>query len=281
MKRIHGTKYWVNLVKWWKKVAPPVRPSKADLRIYEEFLTKAIKNKKKPKILVLGATPEMRDLGHKFNAEITVCDLSIEMIIATSQLMQYKNNVEKEIWTRANWVTVPLQHNHYDIILGDGVTTNISWSEAKQWWKHLTELLKPNGVFITRAFFVDSKIAAKKIAITLIKKIFKKQNISKIDLASLNLALQLLNYNSKTKTVSTSNFKTLFFNYSKKFSLPQKKANKIYRKLIKIYPPKPIKVWRVPNKEQTENEAKRYFRIVKELSAPSMPNSLSIYFLKK
>ncbi len=280
-KQIHGTKYWTDLAQWWRKVAPPVRPSKSDIKIYERFLKKVIKNKKQPKILILGATPEMRDLAAKYRAETTVCDISLEMIIAMIQLMTHKKAGQKEVWVKASWVTVPLKHNYYDVILADGVICNIPWSEVNQWWKHLNQLLKPKGVFITRAFCFTSRNEIDKSLNNLIKKILKKRNPLATDFGQLKITLEIASYNSKTRTGSNAKYRELFFKHIENFSVFQTKANKIYRQLVKIYPPKPVKVWRIPTRAQREKEIKKYFKIIFGIPSPSFPTIPTIYLLKK
>jgi len=49
-------------VKMWSFYGPPARPSKEDLLYFEKFIHQTIKNKKRPKILILGATPEEKCL---------------------------------------------------------------------------------------------------------------------------------------------------------------------------------------------------------------------------
>ena len=110
-----GKKYWWELAKKWRDIRHPVRPSKGDLKIYEGFLNKEKRRRKNLKILVLGATPEMRDLAAKYGSEVVVCDLSINMIIAMTELMRKEN--KNEIWIKASWITVPLKHNYFDVIL--------------------------------------------------------------------------------------------------------------------------------------------------------------------
>lgn len=280
-KQIRGTPYWTKLAQWWRKVAPPVRPSKMDIKIYEGFLKRTIGNKERLKILILGATPEMRDLAAKYRAETTVCDISLEMIMAMCQLMDRKKVNQKEIWVRASWVTAPLRHNYYDVILGEGVNTNVSWAESNQWWKHLTELLKPKGAFITRMVYFPLRKEIDKSLDDVIKKILKRKSPSATDFSELKIILEIANYNLKAGTCSNARYKELFFKHVKNFSVSRIKANEIYRKLVQIYPPRPVKVWRLLTKTQSEKEAKKHFRIAAGAPAPSLPIIGTIYFLRK
>jgi len=97
----------------------------------------------------------------------------------------------------------------------------------------------------------------------------------------LKIILEALSYNPTTKTASNARYKELFLKHIRNLSISRVDANKIYQKLIEIYPPKPVKVWRMPTKIQTEGEAKRYFRIIDSVSSSLLPGLITIYFLRK
>lgn len=68
--------------RWQKYYTPPGRPSRAAIKVYKDYTRKAIKGIKNPKVLVLGSTPELRDLPHELKAEVTLIDINLEMILA-------------------------------------------------------------------------------------------------------------------------------------------------------------------------------------------------------
>ena len=134
-----GKKYWLNLAKKWQLVKPPIRPSKEDLKIYEKLLKK---NKIRNNILILGATPELRELALKYGKQIVVCDINLNMILAMTELMRHKN--KKEIWIKADWVSVPLKHNHFDAILiksVNGLKTTFCLQKEGKYFAALAELV--------------------------------------------------------------------------------------------------------------------------------------------
>lgn len=61
-KQIVGNKYWQPLAQKWRNYQPPFRLSADDIKIYEKFLKRAIIGKRQPKILVLGSTPDSRQV---------------------------------------------------------------------------------------------------------------------------------------------------------------------------------------------------------------------------
>ena len=84
-------KPWKKISENWELLSPPARPSKKNILDYEELLLPAIQGVRNPKILVLGATPEIRDFLSKLkNVEVTICDINIEMILAMTKLLKNK-----------------------------------------------------------------------------------------------------------------------------------------------------------------------------------------------
>ena len=144
------TKPWKKLVKQWKRHTPPGRPSLKDVAVYRKFL-KTVKTNK-PKVLVLGATSELRDLLFRLGFTVTVIDLNWDMIMATSSLLKQKNS--NEVIIMANWLNMPLKSNYYDAIVGDIVLQNLSDHDQNKFLSEIKRLLKPKGVFISRLYLV-------------------------------------------------------------------------------------------------------------------------------
>ena len=60
---------WKQIAKTWKLLSFPWRPNKENLADYEKFILKSIKGVKNPRVLLLGATPEIRDMLAKYRIE--------------------------------------------------------------------------------------------------------------------------------------------------------------------------------------------------------------------
>ena len=60
------SKEWKKIASVWKDILSPSRPSLGDIRIYDKFIKQEIKKRKLLKALILGATPELRDLLSKY-----------------------------------------------------------------------------------------------------------------------------------------------------------------------------------------------------------------------
>lgn len=147
----------------WKATFPPSKPFKGDLKIFNELLRKYKNKNKSTKIMVLGATAELRDLICKLdNVETTVCDVNMEMVKAMDLLRKYKSK-EKIIICR--WQKIPLREK-YDIIIGDAPLNMLDKKDIEPVLARIAKLLNKQGCFLHRTlmFDPDKKVSAKKIA---------------------------------------------------------------------------------------------------------------------
>jgi hypothetical protein len=132
----------------WPKMKHQVRPSPGEVKIFERLFKKILKERGKLKVLILGMTPELRDIALKNRVNLTSVDISLEMIIATQDLISFPN--EKETLIRDNWLTVPLAENYYDLAFAD---TAINMLGLQEWEKFLGKMkkhLKSDGYFLQR-----------------------------------------------------------------------------------------------------------------------------------
>src|SRR5438309_718048 len=94
----------------WKKIAdswetyftPPSRPSQQEGEKYKEWLKNIAKGKKGLTGLVLGATPELRNVLNELNFKSHAIDINMEMILALEGLVKHTNH--NEILIRSNWL---------------------------------------------------------------------------------------------------------------------------------------------------------------------------------
>lgn len=133
--------------RFWKTVEPPWRPSKGEIRFYEKIIKKVLKNNKNPKALVLGSTPEIRDLLAEYpKIEVTVIDLNQSVYRAWTRLMKRKNPREKLI--RADWLKMPLPSNYFDLVFGHCCFANIEIKKHDLFYRNIKRILKKNGCAI-------------------------------------------------------------------------------------------------------------------------------------
>ncbi len=133
-----------------RKKRSPAVPSISEQKTYEKFLKQALKNKKDPKVLILGVTPELRDIALKNNCQVVCIDISREMIKIMKPLIKYKG-VKKEKIINANWLTVSFPKNSFDLVMGDGTLTNLlSIHDVRKLLFKIQRVLKPEGFFLIR-----------------------------------------------------------------------------------------------------------------------------------
>ncbi len=132
----------------WEKIGAPYRPTVNEQQIYGKFLKEAAEHRDNPKMVVLGVTPELRKLGHKYGYQVTCVDFSPMSINAIGILMDGEG--EEDIVVRCSWFETPLQKGQYDIVIGDGSMNMVELKDWDRLLKNLHGLLKPGGCFVTR-----------------------------------------------------------------------------------------------------------------------------------
>lgn len=151
-------KKWERMAKLWNEFSKPGRPSKGDIKNYDKLLKISLDGKFSPRIIVLGATPEIRNLLYKYSktkgAEIICVDMTKDMYMAMSKFVKNKNS--KERFIHVNWIKISkkLKLAKADIVIGDFVIGNIGGNEVK-FLNEISKVLKSGGSFITRAQIID------------------------------------------------------------------------------------------------------------------------------
>lgn len=155
--------YWERQIRSWGRHAYPVVPTGEELDRYEQEVIRA-KNRAentRTRVLILGATPQVRDVcaKHRDQLSITVADYSFRMITG---MLQYAQLVDPmvEQWVRADWLDLPLAEQHYDCIVGDLAMQQIEPRYETQFLQGVRDLLTPGGVFVTRLHYIPSNVPA-------------------------------------------------------------------------------------------------------------------------
>ncbi|MDO8566519.1 MAG: class I SAM-dependent methyltransferase [Candidatus Moranbacteria bacterium] len=147
--------YWDTIARFWDVTPIPVRLSKDTIEIYRCFLKKNEEKWVGKRILILGSTPELRDLlAEETIAKIYVADFSEQMPLAMQRFTKYVDS-EKEEWIKANWLHLPFPEQYFDVILGDLVLQQFPPEKEPLFLEKMCGLLKADGVFISRFQFLD------------------------------------------------------------------------------------------------------------------------------
>ncbi|MFA6027415.1 MAG: class I SAM-dependent methyltransferase [Patescibacteria group bacterium] len=119
------------------------------LEKYYDLYSRSTEGAEKIHTLILGATPELRDIVLSYGHQLTVVDRNKEALEEKTRLMHYKNSpLEKVII--GDWLNIDFPANYFDVILGDGVLTALDKAEQQKLLKILKKILKPTGSLLLR-----------------------------------------------------------------------------------------------------------------------------------
>lgn len=142
---------WIGFADRWNKYYRlPGRPSKQAISVYKKLIQKT--GIKKPRILIHGSTPELRDAARKISNNVTIIDINKNMIDEMTKLCRLDNKKEKRV--RADWTNMPFESGCFDIILGDVTFQNIPYDKQKFFLDESTRVLKKNGYWITKMMLI-------------------------------------------------------------------------------------------------------------------------------
>lgn len=156
---------WTNdMANKWKNYKPPIRPSKDDLAVFRQFLEKKIKEKKNPKVLILGSTPEFRDLINSKGLTAYVCDYKKDNYTALKLLKKTKG---KEILIAQDWRNLKLKHK-FDLVFAEASLNMVKKKEVPLILRSVRQILDDKGLFIAKTWIrISTKnLSLKKIIAT-------------------------------------------------------------------------------------------------------------------
>jgi len=260
----------------WQVYTSPNKPSKSECQIIEKFIAR---HKRPARILILGGTPEFRDLAHLQKAEITCVDVSLDMLMAMTKLMKRGKEANQETWMKAGWLTMPMAQNYYDFVLGDLVINNIPIKLQPKFLAKIRDILKPGGYFITRhPVSIFPKKSIQEFINLVIKKRFNQTSISEFAFGGLFVVYKMKDGSMSTDGISSALKKA----WQTEKNMTRKKQ---IAKLIKIFHQQwPLgKTWWTLPKEKGEIMFKKYFKIFSVKYGTDHPfvDQCPIYFLRK
>lgn len=271
--------------KMWSFYGPPASPSKEDLLYFEKFIHQTIKNKKKPKILILGATPEFRELLLKFSltqdAQITLIDLNPTMIKGMDALIHFPNRKEKK--NVGNWLKMPFSDKLFDVIIGDVVLEHINRKDKDLMLENIYRILKPNGGFIVRLAIILNKFKRYNIK----KELKRYANLYLSSKLDLKTAINYLNGVVWRASIFKNKERIIWMRpILKELSKlkPKTEIEKLFiNKILTIQKPTIDYKWWPETKKDYEKMFKKYFFIKKVVFSQDYPfgDSSPIYYLIK
>lgn len=165
-------KYWIEAAALWKKVKPTYKPSKVEIFYFERFLKQILH--KNLRVLVLGATPEIRKMLVRHKVSVTLLDNNPIMVKAMNSLIPKRLKNPREKVVTGGWLKMPFADNSFDVILSDHPTSSILYKDFSRFFKELARVLDKDGHFI-----IDIHMNAKLKPVTLNDYINKYQKNKK------------------------------------------------------------------------------------------------------
>ncbi|MBI3032210.1 class I SAM-dependent methyltransferase [Candidatus Woesearchaeota archaeon] len=129
----------------WEYYTGPARASKKDLEIIKSKIKLV---GKECKVLILGATPEYRNLCGELKVQIACLDFSRYNFEYLKQEVTAKPH---EKLVEGNWLQTVLDEK-FDIILADNVINLVQREGINILLKNVQKMLKPHGIFMPRIY---------------------------------------------------------------------------------------------------------------------------------
>jgi SAM-dependent methyltransferase len=132
----------------WQALASPFRPSTGDCLLYRQ----ALGSLSRQNVLLLGATPELRDIFAELGASVVLADQSIRTILAMTGALKHAQ-AEREVWVKGEWLSLPLPGGFFAAIVGDMVLRQFPVERQEAFFDAMEKLLAPGGKMIMRVHY--------------------------------------------------------------------------------------------------------------------------------
>jgi hypothetical protein len=132
----------------WSHMTPPARPSPKIVDIYRQALTGD-----GHKVLLFGATPEIRSLCHEHGHDLLVADMSKDIYTAVSSLVEVPG---AETFINENWMTMS-PGDDFSFAMGDGVVNMLEHQLHRPFFEAASRALKPGGALVIHTHFVSKR----------------------------------------------------------------------------------------------------------------------------
>lgn len=266
MENEHHVSPWKLLVsKWEKYYRPPGRPSKEAIRAYRkhsQIVFRAIKTRK-PRVLVLGSTPELRDLMFELGAETTIADLHEEMVYGLKGIMKHKSQATERVLL-GEWSEIKLPQNYFDVIVADVALANVPYARQELFLHNMQKALSPRGRFIQRMEVTPKNWKFEPADETL----QRFCGLKPYDNQAFEMIIVLLHntFDEKKHLISMKVVRKRLAPYfvQGKAHYPDKTVQRLLQDMWEFWKPM-IKEWSIDRESRVAARVRRYFRIEKKI----------------
>ncbi len=260
-------KEWPEYLKLWDMFKPPARPANFDVKLWEKYIKKLLKENKSVKALVFGSTPEIRDLLAKYKISTSVLEINPRMPERLLMFMKHKNQRKEKVFIR-NWLDVNkiFSSNTFDFAIGHMVFNNIPWRLHRKLAYGIRQVLKKDSYLLMASPILGKikKTYGREIVLTYQNNPRYFKNFSNrwyvIEI------LKKLDYNKRGRRIFFKKIKQRLIDEIKKQGLPDKVINNLWAfgeydsvdNYIGVHPPL----------SELLNILKNYFKVEKILYGP-------------
>jgi cyclopropane fatty-acyl-phospholipid synthase-like methyltransferase len=131
-----------NIAKKWQHYTEPARPSHSECQIVKNTIGPGMT------VLLLGSTPEYRDILIEKDCSVLIVDNNKDNYHAMTMLMTRSPTQENFICE--SWLDIDWMAQKFDVILGDHVINLLPKEQWPHFLQSLKKLLNPNGKLIQR-----------------------------------------------------------------------------------------------------------------------------------
>ena len=262
----------IKMAEAWRNFPQPIRPCESEIKIIRRYLDEIIRKKgKDTKILILGSTPEFRDLAHSKKLPAYVVDYSEDNHRALTLLKKFKG---KEVLFKQDWRKLKLK-DKYDLVLAEASLNMVTKDEMPIVLKNVNNLLADGGLFISKTWV---KLPVKSLSLENMLNIYRKKYGHLVLNSAMNQYFYSLFYDSKKDTISIRDLYFKFKELHRKGILTKKEFDSFERL---SFDTTPLHLY-LPNNRVFENIAKKYFEL-QGAHFPKLPgmNRVPLYILRK
>lgn len=155
--------YWQWRWIGWTSISSPWRMTIDEAAHYRDALREAARAGRPLRVLILGATPALRILAAKEEAEVTCADFSLPMLERMGKFVEHKvrGATMRETWIRGDWLRIPLPQDYFDAVAADMALLFIGRDDRNLFLGRVKESLRLGGRFISRVHVVDATLRAR------------------------------------------------------------------------------------------------------------------------
>jgi len=143
--------HWTDFAKRWDLIGAPLRPSSLDLAIVADVVAELVLENphRGLRVLILGVTPEYARFPWPLKTTLIACERSETMI----RHVWPGSTLENASVIHGTWLDLDASLGKFDLVLGDGILTQLSFQEEyNELSRRISALLAPGGRLMLRLF---------------------------------------------------------------------------------------------------------------------------------